>query len=44
MHNEQVYRRLGCKVRELESDIADYLRELEESVEDRARELETANR
>ena len=44
MNDKQLYRKLGRKVRELESDLADYLHGLEESVEKRTCELEAANR
>ena len=43
MNDVQLYQKLGCKVRELESDLANYLHGLEESVENRTRELEAAN-
>ena len=44
MNDKQLYRKLGRKVRELESDLTDYLHGLEESVEKRTLELEAANR
>ncbi|CAD7846555.1 MAG: hypothetical protein [Olavius algarvensis Delta 4 endosymbiont] len=43
MHNEQLYSKLGRKIRELEQDFKDYLRGLEKSVQERSRELEAAN-
>jgi len=44
MHNEQLYSKLGRKIRELEQDFKDYLRSLEKSVQERSRELEATNR
>jgi PAS domain S-box-containing protein len=44
MNDQQVYSRLGRKVRELENDITAYLHGLEERVQARALELERTNR
>lgn len=43
MENEQLYVKLGRKIRELEQDFMDYLRDLEQSAQERTRELEAAN-